>query len=159
MADLTFGQQVAANGLAVLLGGALSILGGWGFLRRQERIKREEDLAAAIRKVQTDALVRVLAAFGQYHHLKARRLVWERDKSEEAREKAARFKSEEARAYWDAIGAITSVNFLLGGRIGQMMRGALMVLGEATSTDATEQVVTQLEQELAPWIPPLRPRS
>ena len=87
MSDVTFSQQLALHGIqavGVAFGGGLSVLAAWGALRRQERIKRDEELAAATRKLQTDTLVRVLAALGRYHSLKTRRTMWEKHDSQDA---------------------------------------------------------------------------
>lgn len=154
MADLSLLGQIAANTAPVLAAG----FGGWVLLRRQEKIKREEELSAGIRKLQTEALVRVLAAFGRYHRLKTRRLLWERDTSEKARLVAMQMKDEEGDAFDTAIAVLADSHILLGGKLGQTMRGALQAFGKAPTTDEVERHVEELEKELSPWIPPLSPR-
>jgi hypothetical protein len=161
MADLTFAQQLVRDGvqaLAVALGGGLSLAVGWRLLRRQERIKRDEEIAAGLRKVQTDALVRALAALGRFHNLKAKRFTWERQaNTREDRDFAASVKNQEADAFTEVINVIAEVHFLLGGQLGQLVRRGLIEMGKAQTPDASEEAAAQLETALAGWLPPLDP--
>jgi hypothetical protein len=161
MADLTFAQQLVRDGvqaLAVALGGGLSLTVGWRLLRRQERIKRDEENSAGMRKLQADALVRTLSALGRYHNLKARRFSWERTaNSEEDRAVAASFKGQEGDSFAEAINVIAEEYFLLGGQLGQLVRKGLIEMGKAQTSDAAEGAAAQLEMALAAWIPPLEP--
>lgn len=159
MADLTFGQQLAANTLGVVLGGGISILAGWGILRRQERIKHDEELAGTLRRVQADALVRVLAAIGKYHTLKTRRFTWERDERGNVQEAARAVMQEEGDAFAATLSALSDVYFLLGGELGRTVRRGLFEMGNAKTAEDTERAVARLEVNLAPWIPPLAARD
>ncbi len=60
--------------LWAVLGGVATILVALAVLRRQEGIKRQEELWAGMRKLRADVLVRSLEAVGRYHNLRDRHL-------------------------------------------------------------------------------------
>lgn len=161
MAELSFGQELIKAGvsaLSVALAGGLSVLLGWLLLRRQERIKRQEELAAGLRKLRSDSLIKALEVLGRYHNLKDRRLQFEgtpirdADEYEELKTREAR----ESQAAHDAVDMLADQQFLLG-PLANPLGKTWRAMASAKSTQELSTAVARLHAELENWIPPLEP--
>ena len=158
-ADLTFGQEMLRTGVqavGVALAGGLSILSGWLLLRRQERIKRDEELAAGMRRLRVDALVKVLEAIGRYHSEKSRRMVYQRDVGVPNDEQTKLFLGllrHEDESLREAGNVVAATYFLLDSRLGPIVKQRFWEIGRAEVPADAEKAAIALQDDLAAWIP------
>ncbi len=158
MAGLTFHQELVKSGvsaLAVALAGGVSVALGWSVVRWQERIKRQEEHAASLRKLRADALVKALEALGRYHNLKDRRLLWEAD-TQVDRAIVKAMKDEEGSAAEQLVNTVAHQQFLLGPLADALSR-TWQEMARATTNAQLGAAIAPLHAELEKWIPPLEP--
>jgi len=147
--------RVGVQALGVAMAGGLSLVVGWLLLRPQERIKRNEELRAGMRKLRADALVKSLEALGRYHNLKDRRIRFLAERLSVPNE-MERLNAQETAAYEQAIDTQADLQFLLGPHavpLGECIRA----MASAGTTGALREAVAKLHAMLEEWIPPLEP--
>ncbi len=149
-------HELAKSGVQALVV-VVGVLAGWGLLRRQERIKRQEELWAGMRRLRADALVKSLEAIGRYHNRKERRIDFEKFESLEP-DHVKQLRSDEAEAYWQAIDTRAAQRFLLGALTGPLDE-SIEAMFKAKSRESLDGAVTSLHAALAKWIPPLEPHG
>ena len=125
----------------VALDGGLSILLGWRLHRSQERIKRDEELAAGMRKLRVDALVKVLEAIGRYYNDTTRLTGWRKagalnDAQQAFFDQDFRRKEDATRT---AVNALADTWFLLGDRVGATVRQRFSEMMRAETHDTDEE--------------------
>lgn len=165
MRDVTIASAV--TGLLELLRvagpTAVALLIGFGMLRRQERVKRQEEHAAGVRKLQLDALVEILEAVGRYHTRSGLRRLGE-DEPRAFRAVVGEATADDARRQEaQAREALTEVLArkvpLLAKSPADVLTDAVSGLLTARSSVEATKIVEQLLTRVAPWIPPLDPVS
>jgi len=150
---MSFWQQMLLN---LIPAGAI-FLGGWGVLKRQEHVKRDEDLSAGMRRLRVDALVGALDALGRYHNLKDRRMLWEASQRGDEIE-IAKLKAREQTAFEELIDLIAAKQFLLGA-LASDISDCGQAVGNANANAEANAAVNNLHWTLERWIPPLRPMA
>jgi len=148
---MSFWQQLLLN---LIPAGAI-FLGGWGVLKRQERVKHEEELSAGMRRLRVDALVEALDVLGRYHNLKDRRMLWEAPPRGDEIE-IAKIKAREEKAFEELIDLIAAKQFLLGALATEISSCGQAVKSANTNQEANA-AVNNLHWALERWVPPLRP--
>jgi len=159
---LSFCQQLTiavVQVVGVAFVGAVSVLLGLRILRRQERIKREEENASAMRKLRTDALVRALEAISHFHNMKSRRMVFADPefRGSPTPEENAKLREREKRACEGAIDLLAKHQFLLGEELGGPVNEGFQRLARAETIEQIDEAASFLRNTLSAWIPPLRP--
>lgn len=153
--DLTpFQQELAKSGIQALVV-VVGLVAGWAVLRRQERIKREEELWAGLRKLRADALVKGLEALARFHNMKDRRIQFEAATALSADE-IEEMRGQEVAAYREAIDVQASQQFLLG-PLGPLLGECIRAMARAESAKEVSKAVAGLHAALERWIPPLEP--
>ena len=150
---MAFWQQLLLN----LIPAGTLFVGGFWALKRQERVRRDEELSAGMRRLRVDALVGVLDALGRYHNLKDRRMQWETSPRSDEIE-IAKLKAREQTAFEELIDLIAAKQFLLGA-LATDISDCGQAVGNANANAEANAAVNNLHWTLERWIPPLRPMT
>lgn len=145
-------QELVKSGVQALVV-VVGLIAGWALLRRQERIKREEELWAGMRKLRADALVKSLEALGRFHNAKDQRLHFE---GPDFSSTDMMLRNREHQAFVEAIDTQADLQFLLGPHaalLGERVRA----MATSGTTGELSEVVAGLHAALEKWIPSLEP--
>jgi len=150
---MAFWQQLLLN----LIPAGILLFGGFWALKHQERVRRDEDLSAGLRRLRVDALVAALDALGRYHNLKDRRLLGEASPPGDEIE-IAKLRAREQMAFEELIDLIAAKQFLLGA-LATDISDCGQAVGKANANAEANAAVNNLHWTLERWIPPLRPMA
>ncbi len=151
-------QELAKSGVQALVV-VVGLVAGWGLLRRQERIKRQEELWAGMRKLRANALVKCLEAIGRFHTAKVRRVLFEERASSIIPDEIEALRAQESEAHRLATDARAHQQFLLPGPLAVLLGECSVAIGEAKSKEELAEATRRLHSALEAWIPPLRPHT
>lgn len=149
--------KVGVQALSVAVAGGLSVVVGWVLLRGQERIRREEELWAGMRKLRAEALVKGVEAVGRLFSVKAS-LIMAEESGKASPERIEKLRVEEVKALSLVVDATAYQQFLLG-QLAVFLSDSAVAVNKATSSKEVSDAIEGLHLVLGALIPPLVPSS